>query len=284
MSLTKSNLCTSSISVGSKPFLKWAGGKRWFVSHHSDLLPRHYNRYIEPFLGSGAVFFHLNPSQALLGDCNIDLIDTYKAIKSDWSQVLRHLQKHHKLHSKDYYYVVRNSKPRTLYTRAARFIYLNRTCWNGLYRVNKKGGFNVPIGTRSSVVFEGDRFDIVSEVLQRADLDACDFEVLIDQAEDGDLVFVDPPYTVRHNQNAFIKYNEQLFSWSDQERLARALERAKNRGAQITGTNAYHHSVTDLYKSSFITLPVKRFSSISSKVDNRKAFDELVFHTGGRNE
>jgi DNA adenine methylase len=267
-----------------KPFLKWAGGKRWFVAEHANLLPKRFNRYIEPFLGSGAVFFYLCPSKGILGDSNSDLIDTYLAIKQNWALVYRYLKKHQQMHSRDYYYRTRSFKPKSLASRAARFIYLNRTCWNGLYRVNQAGIFNVPIGTRKSVIFEDDRFDKVSESLQGADLHACDFEQIIDMADEGDFVFADPPYTVRHNNNSFIKYNEKLFSWLDQERLCGALKRAKNRGAQILATNACSQSVRELYKASFKTIEVTRNSLISSKVENRKKCEELAIFTESRNE
>lgn len=262
-----------------KPFLKWAGGKRWFVANHADLLPTSYNRYIEPFLGSGAVFFHLQPKIALLGDSNHELIETYRAIKTDWKLVYRYLRAHHTKHSKEYYYRIRGSRPRSLASKAARFIYLNRTCWNGLYRVNLSGMFNVPKGTKSTVIFNDDNFEKISEILQNAELHACDFEQLVDIAEDGDLIFIDPPYTVRHNHNSFIKYNEKLFSWADQERLFEALRRARARGAYIVGTNAYHISVRELYEESFSTISLKRNSSISSKVATRSMFEELVIYT-----
>ncbi|MBN1546265.1 MAG: Dam family site-specific DNA-(adenine-N6)-methyltransferase [Syntrophaceae bacterium] len=262
-----------------KPFLKWAGGKRWFVYNHSNRFPEKYNRYIEPFLGSGAVFFHLNPDNALLGDSNPELIFTYQAIKDNWELVYRYLREHHQKHSREYYYKIRSFQPNSIYTRAARFIYLNRTCWNGLYRVNRQGVFNVPIGTKSSVIFEDDQFDQISAVLQGALLVASDFEQLIDVARDDDFIFVDPPYTVRHNHNAFIKYNETLFSWSDQIRLFQALSRARDRGAIIVGTNAYHSSVRDLYEGEFSIMCVSRNSPISSKASTRNNFDELVFFT-----
>lgn len=262
-----------------KPFLKWAGGKRWFVKNHSYLLPDAYNRYIEPFLGSGAVFFHLQPHEALLGDWNRDLINTYVAIKTDWEIVYQYLHEHHQKHSKEYFYQIRSSAPTGLTESAARFIYLNRTCWNGLYRVNMAGKFNVPIGTRSSVVFEDDDFEQVSRVLQNATLYDYDFEKLLDMAEADDLIFVDPPYTVRHNHNAFVRYNEKLFSWADQERLFVALKRARARGAKVVGTNAYHQSVRDFYEGSFSTIVANRNSSISSKVETRSRFEELIFYT-----
>ncbi|MBK1672926.1 DNA methyltransferase [Ectothiorhodospira shaposhnikovii] len=265
-----------------KPFLKWAGGKRWFVYHHANLFPPEFNRYIEPFLGSGAVFFHLAPERAVLGDINADLINTYSAIQKDWRLVYRYLKEHHAHHSPEYYYQIREKQLRSSFSRAAQFIYLNRTCWNGLYRVNLQGVFNVPIGTKSSVVFEDDRFDMVSDKLQGATLVVADFEDLIDTAGEGDFVFVDPPYTVRHNHNAFIKYNEKLFSWLDQVRLVHALKRAKNRGALILGTNAFHQSVRDLYESDFNTMCVRRNSPISSKASTRSKFEELVISTESR--
>lgn len=131
-----------------KPFLKWAGGKRWFVNHHAHLFPEFSGRYIEPFLGSGAVFFHLQPRVALLGDCNGDLIDTYQAIKDDWKLVVMQLRFYMQTHSTENYYIRRADNPESKVEQAARFIYLNCTCWNGLYRVNSQGRFNVPVGTR----------------------------------------------------------------------------------------------------------------------------------------
>lgn len=266
-----------------EPFLKWAGGKRWFVANHSNLLPNKFNRYIEPFLGSGAVFFYLCPQKAVLGDSNPELIETYKAIKDNWRLVFKYLKTHHLKHSKKYYYKIRGTKPRSPASRAARLIYLNRTCWNGLYRVNKKGDFNVPIGTRSSVVRSNDSFEKISERLNSADLCVCDFEELVNIAREGDFLCVDPPYTVRHNNNSFIKYNEKLFSWNDQVRLSKALNRARNRGAIILCTNAYNDCVIDLYKERFYMHSVSRNSNISSKIDTRNKFEELVITTEGDN-
>src|SRR5699024_9439870 len=114
--------------------------------------------------------------------------------------------------------------------RAARFIYLNRTCWNGLYRVNKQGKFNVPIGTKVNVRLESDNFMLTSDILKKVDLLISDFENIVDGALEDDFVFADPPYTVAHNNNGFIKYNEKLFSWSDQVRLRDAIIRARERG------------------------------------------------------
>jgi DNA adenine methylase len=259
------------------PFLKWPGGKRWFVRNHSHLLPTEYNRYIEPFLGGGAVFFHLRPKSALIGDINPDILSVYLGLKNNWRYIKRSLQYHQRKHSDKYYYKVRGSMPDNVLRQASRMIYLNRTCFNGIYRVNTQGFFNVPRGSKNSVLLETDDFENVSKALKNASIFLADFEILIDKAQEGDLVFADPPYTVRHNLNGFIKYNEVLFSWEDQERLSRALIRAKKRGAKIVSTNANHKSIRELYKGNdFCLETVSRFSSISAASENRKQFEELV--------
>lgn len=258
------------------PFLKWAGGKRWFVSAHPDFLSHPFNRYIEPFLGSGAVFFHLEPKKSILADRNEDLIETYQAIKDDWKNVEHELKKHHNNHSKNYYYSLRDSKPRNPYTRAARFIYLNRTCWNGLYRVNLKGKFNVPIGTKQRVILDTDNFEAVSRLLRNSDLMSDDFENVIELAGKNDFVFVDPPYTIKHNLNGFIKYNEKLFSWDDQKRLRDAVVRASARGAAIIISNANHHSVRELYKGIGTHKVLTRSSILAADSSNRGKYQELV--------
>src|SRR5688572_14435670 len=133
----------------SRPFLKWPGGKRWFVSQHSEVFPRTFNRYIEPFLGSGSVFFHLQPKRALLGDTNQELISAYRGLRRGWKKAHTLLREHQEKHDEAHYYVVRDQAPRCSIERAARLIYLNRACFNGIYRVNRKGEFNVD---RKSVV------------------------------------------------------------------------------------------------------------------------------------
>ncbi len=262
---------------GSPPFLKWPGGKRWFVTNYDELLPEKYGTYIEPFLGSGAVFFSLCPKKAILTDVNRDLIATYQGIQEDWRKVLRSLRVHQRGHDADYYYRIRDSQPRSTASAAARLIYLNRTCFNGIYRVNRFGKFNVPKGSRNTVLFDSDNFGAIARALANAKLMATDFEVAIDMAKKGDLVFADPPYTVRHNNNGFIKYNEKLFSWDDQIRLADALERAVDRGAKVVSTNGHHHSLRKLYRDrGFKLRTVSRASCISAAPESRRSFDELV--------
>jgi len=263
------------VSGGSvQPFLKWAGGKRWLVEKHINSFPCEFNGYFEPFLGSGAVFFSLKPGGAVLSDLNESLVDTYCSIRDDWEQVYSALKRHHGQHSPDYYYKMRSSKPRTPHTRAAQFIYLNRTCWNGLYRVNLNGDFNVPVGTKKNVILDTDDFAAVSKMLEKVEINACDFEETIDRASTGDLIFADPPYTVKHNYNGFVKYNEKIFSWQDQERLSEALKRASARGCYIVSTNAHHPAVVDLYQE-FTLQSLDRSSVIAASAARRGRYAEL---------
>lgn len=258
------------------PFLKWPGGKRWFVQRALKRMPRKFDRYVEPFLGGGAVYFALRPKVALLADVNSRLIETYEAVQSDWLLVGRELKRHHAAHSRDYYYEERERSRRTPHTRAAQFIYLNRTCWNGLYRVNLNGMFNVPIGTKTAVVLDTDDFEEVSALLSRATLKCCDFESVLDECGQGDFVFVDPPYTVKHNLNGFIKYNEKLFSWEDQVRLKNAVARAAARGAKLLVTNANHSSVRELYRDVGSIEVASRASVLAASADYRVETSELV--------
>jgi len=243
---------------------------------HSHMFPPQYNRFIEPFLGSGAVFFSLQPNKSILSDINEDLIETYQAVKYYASEVQELLENYHKNHSKEYYYEMRASKPNSLVCKAARFIYLNRTCWNGLYRVNLKGKFNVPIGTKKNVILDSDDFHNVANLLANSDIISCDFEATIDRAEANDLVFIDPPYTVKHNNNGFIKYNEKLFSWDDQVRLKGAVKRAVARGAFVLLTNAKHSSIENLYEGVGEHISISRASVISGKVSARGKYDEII--------
>ena len=262
------------------PFLKWAGGKRWFISQHNNLLPSHYNRYIEPFLGSGAVFFHLRPNSAIIADSNQDLIETYIAIRDFPEEIQNLLQIHQRYHSKEYYYTIRQSNYETIWEKAARFLYLNRTCWNGLYRVNRQGQFNVPIGTKTKVMLDTDNFPFISEILAKTKILTSDFESVIDQAEEEDFIFIDPPYTVKHNENGFVNYNEKIFSWEDQIRLRDSIGRAATRGARILMTNADHESIRQLYNGMCQIESVERSSIIAGKSTHRGKTTEVLIQIG----
>ena len=260
-----------------EPFLKWAGGKRWLLQGGDLPLPTRKSRLIEPFLGSGAAFFSLAPSSALLSDVNSELINLYKVIRDHPREFQRRLAEHHAQHSKDHYYSTRASSPLDELSQAARTLYLNRTCWNGLYRVNARGKFNVPIGTKTAVIYLNEDFEAYSTQLKAAEIITCDFEDTISRAKDGDFVFVDPPYTVKHNFNGFIKYNEQLFGWSDQMRLRDSLSAAINRGANVALTNADHECVRELYAGLLEYRQLRRQTVLSGLGKGRGPTTEALF-------
>jgi DNA adenine methylase len=230
-----------------EPFLKWPGGKRWLVQRYSNLFPTSFRRYFEPFLGGGAVFFHLLPPLAVLSDANPDLINAYQCVKNNPSIIDQRLRWLHARHNHKLYYRMRAKKPRSNIGRAVRFIYLNRSCFNGIYRVNQKGEFNVPIGSKDLIEYPEDYLSLISQSFKKTVIEVVDFEDSIDRAGKDDFIFVDPPYTVMHNNNNFRKYNASLFSWADQKRLAAAVRRAAQREAIIMITNANHQSIKDLY-------------------------------------
>ena len=268
------------------PFLKWPGGKRWFVGKHLSEVPSFGGTYFEPFLGSASLFFALRPPKAILSDMNGELVNVYRVMKSRPHKLFSLLQGHASKHSEQHYYSIRADVPKSTIEKAARFLYLNRSCFNGIYRVNARGEFNVPKGSKEKIILDGDDFGAISKQLRASEICVSDFEAIIDQAQGNDLIFADPPYTVRHNNNGFRSYNEKLFSWQDQERLAASLERATKRGAKVIATNANHASVKELFEShGFVTHPTSRFSSISGKGGARKMYEELIirdaFSTNG---
>ena len=256
--------------------LKWAGGKRWLLQYYPEIFPRNFERYVELFAGSAAVFFHLRPTSAVISDTNRELIESYAAVRNNWSKVAGLLKRHSRMHSNEHYYRVRAASLREPCARAARLLYLNRTCFNGLYRVNRQGHFNVPIGSKDTVLLSTDDFDGWADALRNATLLVSDFETVIDDTDQRDFLFVDPPYTVTHNLNGFVKYNEVLFSWDDQIRLANALSRALLRGVKVVATNADHISIKKLYRQDFRVRPVNRQSLIGGTDSRRGTISELL--------
>lgn len=259
-----------------KPFMKWAGGKRWLADHAFLAKVEYSGRYIEPFLGGGAIFFHLNPKRSILSDLNSRLIEAYLAIRDDPHAVETFLKNHQRHHSHSYYYETRHKEFDSAAERAAHFIYLNRTCWNGLYRENLLGKFNAPIGTKSTIFDPTEDFVEISTRLSTADIRCCDFEEVLAVAGDGDFVFCDPPYTVAHNLNGFIKYNQRIFSWEDQIRLQQAATQAAERGAKVCVTNADHPSLHELYRNSGHIRVIQRSSVISGSVKGRRPTSEIL--------
>lgn len=250
------------------------------MARHAWLLPKQFNTYLEPFLGGGAVLFHLQPKRAILSDLNADLIASYRAVRNDWPRIQRLLRKHQRAHSDEHYYKIRDLRFDDDVIEAARFIYLNRACFNGIYRVNLKGKFNVPKGSKDAIVLDDDDFQSIAHVLKKCRLAARDFEETIAMAGSGDFVFVDPPYTIKHNTNGFIKYNQNLFAWSDQIRLRDCIAQAAERGAQILVTNANHQSVRDLYEGMGVMHRLDRASIVSAASEHRRLSSELAVTIG----
>lgn len=259
-----------------KPFLKWAGGKRWLAPFMKETVLDLPGRYVEPFVGSGAIYFALAPRRALLSDINESLVETFRCVRDYPGDIENLLARHDAKHGHDHYYAIRGKNYKSRIDKAAQFIYLNRTCWNGLYRVNRQGKFNVPIGTKTSATLPSDDWSAVSTLLSGTQLCCQDFEKTIDLAEQGDLVFADPPYTVKHNLNGFIKYNESLFSWDDQIRLRDCLLRAKRRKVKVILTNADHESVRKLYAADFKMTTLERPSVLSGDPAYRGKYNELL--------
>lgn len=258
------------------PFLKWAGGKRWLIGRHPQLFPKTFHAYYEPFLGSGAIFFSLRPARGRISDANPELINLYKAIKSSPSSVRRALKKHDNAHSDSYYYKVRSSEPAYTVGQAARTLYLNRSCWNGLYRVNRKGEFNVPRGTKNAILLPTDDFLEASRSLHRISIACCDFSETLALAKRGDFAFIDPPYTVSHNNNGFIKYNESIFTWKDQLRLGEEVKRAAKKGVKLLVTNADHGPIRALYSELGHIHSLPRASIISGENKGRRGTTEMI--------
>lgn len=263
------------------PFLRWTGSKRWFTkSHIEDFLPKEFGDYHEPFLGGGAVFFHLmnkvlNTKQYFLSDSNEDLANAYLQLRDNPNEVVSRLKEFE--NTKEDYYHIRSLKLDGAEERAARFIYLNRTSFNGIYRVNSNGLYNVPYGNRPKVDFVTERQLLeVSKRLQGVYLQAQGFEKCINHIKRGDLVFLDPPYTVAHENNGFIEYNQHLFAWEDQERLKGLIEQIMDLGAYFILTNASHTSITELYKNIGIIKKLSRNSQVGGRNKTRRMYNELI--------
>lgn len=262
------------------PFLKWPGGKRWLVPEIRQRIGRVQGTYYEPFLGSAAVFFALAPTKAVLSDINGDLVELFEAMRDSPVVLQERLSVHQARHNKEYYYQTRAYRPADVIDRAARMLYLNRTCFNGIWRVNHQGEFNVPIGTKTSVVFDGESFSDIAEVLKGVELHVQDFEKTIRLAGHGDVIYADPPYTVAHNNNGFTKYNDKIFSWADQIRLRDALKAALKRGASTVVSNAHHKSVRRLYQGFETVDVICRNSVIAGVGEGRGPTSELLISAG----
>lgn len=260
-----------------KPVVKWAGGKGQMLNVLETAMPQHFNRYIEPFIGGGALFFELSPENAIISDANKELINMYKAIADDVDGVISELKKYR--YDKDLYYQVRAMDPTkmTSTAAAARMLYLNHTGFNGLYRVNKKGQFNVPFGRyKNPKILDEDNLRAASELLKKTTILAGDYlDVLKMYARPGDLIFLDPPYVPVSKYSDFKRYTSDQFNEEDQKKLAQEVDRLYNLGCYVMLTNSNHPMVTDLYgKYDIQTFKTRR--AINSKANKRTGEDILV--------
>lgn len=260
-----------------KPIFRWAGGKSWLIKHLKKFEIPNFNSYHEPFFGGGSVFFSLKPKNDIyLSDLNNELINSYKVIRDYYDDLIYCLSSFK--NTKDHYYSVRSSNPKCPIERAARFVYLNRTGFNGIYRVNLKGEYNVPFGFKTyKTLFEYDHIKSVSNALKNVNFTCRDFDDSIHDIKPRDLVFIDPPYTVTHVQNGFVKYNEKIFSWSDQERLAQYIKKVKERGAFYMLTNAKHKTVSELFGEIDEPIEIDRASTIGGLNAKRGRYPEYIF-------
>jgi DNA adenine methylase len=270
-----SKLLNIDIQSQARPFLKWAGGKNWLMPHIHKYKPLKFKRYFEPFLGSGSIFFSLRHKPAILSDLNKNIIQVYIAVRDEPIKLINKIRK--MKYDKDYYYFIRDEyKPRSIVNQAARIIYLNRTCWNGLYRENRAGKFNVPFGKfNNPCICDKENLMSTSELLQSVEIHDGDFEGVLLSARKGDFIFLDPPYISSHKNNGFLKYNNKIFSWEDQERLARIVKMLDKKGCHILMTNAYHKSVMDLYREFNFSFE-SRYSSIAADNTKREVISELL--------
>lgn len=257
-----------------KPFVKWAGGKRSLIKELRLRLPPSYNNYYEPFIGGGALFFALVPDKAIISDINLDLIITYKAVKDEAQALIELLAKHKANHSQDYYYAVRkNANSNNPVEIAARFVYLNKTCYNGLYRVNSKGEFNVPMGAYINPnIVDGDNILACSKALQNAEIIYQDFGNISPMPED--FVYIDPPYQPI-NHTSFTKYTKLDFTEADQIKLYEKCRELDKKGVYFMLSNSDSDFIKNLYKSFRIDI-VNAPRSINCKSGGRQGANEVL--------
>lgn len=267
---------SSPLSASPRPYLRWAGSKQRILGQLAPFLPSTFGTYFEPFLGAGSLFFLLSPKRAVLSDACEELVENYRAVRDGASQVCRHLKSMRLC--EDVYYEIRDARSRGRFKGAAEFIYLNKGCWNGLYRVNSSGQFNVPYGRpKTDFLIDIENVRACANALARRSVKLlhCDFEISLKSAKRGDFVYLDPPYVTRHNRNGFRDYNESLFSWDDQVRLAQVAESLVRRGVYVLISNASHDDVLDLYPS-FEASVLTRNSTLAGDRKYRTQVEELV--------
>lgn len=268
-----------------KPFVKWAGGKRQIIDKLKKYAPVDFDTYFEPFVGGGALLFELSPKKAVINDSNQELMNIYEVLcdEDKFKKMCRALNSYEKQHSEEFYYELRNKdrNKKTFsklsdYTRAARTIYLNKACFNGLYRVNSKNEFNVPFGKKTKVnTYEGDNLITVSNYLTMNDVTilCCDFEEAVSSAKKGDFIYFDPPYD--SDTSTFNSYTEDGFGKDEQKRLAKVFKKLDSRGCYVMLSNHNTHLVNELYKGYNIhVIEAKR--NINANAKGRGNVEEVI--------
>src|SRR3989338_1584316 len=262
--------------------IKWAGGKKQLIEQFKNIFPKKIERYFEPFLGGGSVAFHLLKSHpeiknVYLSDINKELISTYNVVKSNVEELIELLKDYKQKHNKEFYYEMRKKDTKELNSIqiAARFIYLNKTCFNGLYRVNSKGIFNVPMGSYKNpqICNEKDLREI-SNLLQRDDLISVQFHEAVKEAKKGDFVYFDPPYHPL-KKDSFTTYTKDKFLEKEQEKLAEVFKELDKKGCNVMLSNNDTEFIKNLYKDYDIRY-VKANRMINSDASKRGAINELV--------
>ncbi len=277
-------------TVSPRPFLKWAGGKSQLIQQYKPYFPETFKTYYEPFLGGGAIFFHLLPEQAILTDINRELINSYACVRDRVETLIDLLKKHqynHALSPKDYYYKMRaRGRVGTPIERAARLIYLNKTCFNGLYRENSEGEFNVPMGSyKSPTICNPDLLRSVSAALKKAKkIDVSSFDSVLDSATSSDdFVYFDPPYHPLSSTSNFTAYSRYNFNESDQIKLRDTFAELASRGVKVMLSNSDCSFIRDLYKD-FNIYEISATRSINSDGKKRGKIPELLVISYDLNE
>jgi DNA adenine methylase len=264
-----------------RPFVKWAGGKAKLLPELDKMIPQ-FNRYFEPFLGGGAMFFHLIQNRrftAYLSDTNKELITTYKVVRNYVGNLIEVLDKHQEEYKKNpsrYFYQLRATQPSNDIEQAARFIALNKTCFNGLYRVNRKGEFNVPIGDyKNPVICDQTNLEKVSRALSKATIFAADYSNVTENAHKGDFVYLDPPYDPVSSTSNFTGYTSNGFGNKNQEQLADVFKTLTSKDCLVLLSNSDTPFIRDLY-SDFSIKEVGTQRAINCKGSKRAGHKELL--------
>ena len=263
-----------------RPFLKWAGGKTQLLPHLIHRIPNSFNRYIEPFLGGGALYFALQPKVAFLADCNNELINCYQIVRSQLEELIEELKGYR--YDKEMYYAARELDRRPDFASlsrvkcAARLIYLNKSCFNGLYRVNSRGEFNVPFGAYTNpTILDQQNLRGCQELLQKAVIQSGNFEQVLEVADKGDFVYFDPPYAPTSETSDFTHYSKDGFDDVAQEMLLLVCLQLNQRGVKWMVSNSNTALIQELYRG-FKIEPVCALRAINSKAEKRGSVIELI--------